>query len=134
MADVYSRNEIAANNSTSGSPVFTTTFGANTLKNVINQADVGRELIVKLAGTNLTDANLNAVIGYITTSHGSAGAGDSAFTVAAVGTADGTAFESGVTDTVFLRVQGTGDLTVGTADQGIGGLTVTIEAIFTPAK
>jgi hypothetical protein len=107
---------------------------SNYLKHVINQADVGRELILKLAGTNLTDANLESVTRYITTSHGVAGAGDSAFVVAAIGTADGSAFESGVTDTVFMRVQGTGDLTVGTADQGIGGLTITIEAIFTPAK
>ena len=106
----------------------------NYLKHVINQADVGRELILKLAGTNLTDANLESVTRYITTSHGVAGAGDSAFVVAAIGTADGSAFESGVTDTVFMRVQGTGDLTVGTADQGIAGLTVSIEAIFTPAK
>ena len=116
------------------STVGSSTFGANYLKHVINQADVGRELIVKLAGTNLTDANLSSVIGYITTSHGSNGTGDSAFVVAAVGTADGSAFVSGTTDTVFLRVQGTGDLTVGTADMGISGLTVTIEAIFTPAK
>jgi hypothetical protein len=107
---------------------------SNYLKHVINQADVGRELILKLAGTNLTDANLESVTRYITTSHGASGAGDSAFVVAAIGTADGSAFESGVTDTVFMRVQGTGDLTVGTADQGIGGLTITIEAIFTPAK
>jgi hypothetical protein len=106
----------------------------NYLKHVINQADVGRELILKLAGTNLTDANLESVTRYITTSHGASGAGDSAFVVAAIGTADGSAFESGVTDTVFMRVQGTGDLTVGTADQGIAGLTITIEAIFTPAK
>lgn len=116
------------------STVGSSTFGANYLKHVINQADVGRELIVKLAGTNLTDADLSSVINYITTSHGSNGTGDSAFTVAAVGTADGSAFVSGTTDTVFLRVQGTGDLTVGTADMGISGLTVTIEAIFTPAK
>ena len=107
---------------------------SNYLKHVINQADVGRELILKLAGTNLTDADLESVTRYITTSHGVAGAGDSAFVVAAIGTADGSAFESGVTDTVYMRVQGTGDLTVGTADQGIAGLTVTIEAIFTPAK
>ena len=107
---------------------------SNYLKHVINQADVGRELILKLAGTNLTDANLESVTRYITTSHGVAGAGDSAFVVAAIGTADGSAFESGVTDTVYMRVQGTGDLTVGTADQSIAGLTVTIEAIFTPAK
>jgi hypothetical protein len=118
----------------SGNAITASQLGANNYKHVINQADVGRELIVKLAGTNLTDANLSAVIAYITTSHGSAGAGDSAFVVAAVGTADGTAFVSGETDTVFLRVQGTGDLTVGTADQAIAGLTVTIEAIFTPAK
>ena len=106
----------------------------NYLKHVINQADVGRELILKLAGTNLTDADLESVTRYITTSHGVAGSGDSAFVVAAIGTADGSAFESGVTDTVFMRVQGTGNLTVGTADQGIAGLTVSIEAIFTPAK
>ena len=111
---------------------------ANFGKFAINQADVGRELIVKVARTEgnggVTGAVLKAVINYITTSHGSAGTGDSAFVVAAVGTADGTPFVSGTTDTVFLRVQGTGDLTVATADMGISGLTVTIEAIFTPAK
>ena len=131
MADLSAVRQTSDN---SGSAITTAYLSANNYKNVINQADVGRELIVKLAGTNLTDANLNSVIAYITTSHGTNGSGDSAFVVAAVGTADGTAFESGVTDNVFLRVQGTGDLTVGTADQSIGGLTVTIEAIFTPAK
>ena len=131
MADLSAVYQTYSN---AGAGIAASYLPANNYKNVINQADVGRELIVKLAGTNLTDANLNSVIAYITTSHGSAGAGDSAFTVAAVGTADGTAFESGVTDNVFLRVQGTGDLTVGTADQSIAGLTVTIEAIFTPAK
>ena len=111
-----------------------TTVGANYLKHQINQADVGRELIVKIAGTNLTDADLSSIIGYITTAHGSGGTGDSAFTVAAVGTADGSAFVSGATDNVFLRVQGTGDLTVADADMAIAGVTVSIEAIFTPAK
>jgi len=118
----------------SGNAIAASQLGANNYKHVINQADVGRELIVKLAGTNLTNDDLNSVIAYITTSHGSSGSGDSAFVVAAVGTADGTAFVSGTTDNLFLRVQGTGDLTVGTADQGIAGLTITIEAIFTPAK
>ena len=131
MADLTAVAQIYSN---AGAAITASQLGANNYKHAINQADVGRELIVKLAGTNLTDANLSAVIAYITTSHGSAGAGDSAFVVAAVGTADGTAFVSGETDTVFLRVQGTGDLTVGTADQAIAGLTVTIEAIFTPAK
>lgn len=91
----------------------------------------GRTLVLKLAGTNLTNADLLAVTNYITSAHGSAGAGDSAFTVAGFGTADGSAFVSGTTDTVYLAVQGTGDLTVADADAGVAGLTVTIEAVFT---
>ena len=111
-----------------------TTFGVNYEKHAINQADVGRELIVKIAKTNMTNAELNAWIGYITTSHGSSGSGDSAFVVAAVGTADGSAFSSGVTDVVYLRCQGTGDLTVASINALTGSPTATIEAIFTPAK
>ena len=109
------------------------TIAANYNKFSISQSDAGRELLVKLAGTNLTDANLLAVIRYLTTSHGSNGTGDSAFTVAAVGTADGSAFVSGTTDTVFLRLQGTGDFTAATADMEIAGLTVSVEAVFKPA-
>ena len=107
---------------------------SNYLKHVINQADVGRELIVKIAKSNMTDAEVSAYIAYITTSHGTSGAGDSAFVVAALGTADGSAFESGVTDAIFLRVQGTGTLTVATIEALTGTPTVTIPAIFTPAK
>lgn len=119
------------------------TVTANYLKHVINQADVGRELIVKVASsTTINDAELSAAIAYITTAHGSGGSGDSAFTVAAVGTADGSAFVSGTTATVFLRCQGTGDLTVasvksaaeGATGGGAGTFTVSIEAVFTPAK
>lgn len=115
--------------------VSSTTFGANYLKHVINQADVGREIIVKVAKTNMTDTELNTIIAYLTTSHGSSGSGDSAFVVAAVGTADGTAFVSGTTDVVYLRCQGTGDYTVDASDaHGVTGAATTIEAIFTPAK
>ena len=116
MADVYS------------------VIGGNALKTVISNGVNGRTLVLKLAGSNLTDANLKSVEQYITTSHGVAGAGDSAFTVAGVGTADGSAFVSGTTDTVFMLVQGTGDITVGTADMGIGGLTITVEAVIVAAK
>jgi hypothetical protein len=116
---------------------------SNYLKHVINQADVGRELIVKIsADAGMLDIELNAAIQYITTSHGTSGAGDSAFVVAAVGTAAGAAFVAGTTQVVFLRVQGTGDLTlsaVKAAAEGVTGgnattFTVTTEAIFTPAK
>ena len=140
MADVRSRNEIVANDG-----VTYITFGANSGQYTINQADVGRELIVKVARSTanggVTKTVLDAVIGYITTAHGngvgtvSGNAGDSAFTVAAVGTATGIAYvNSTATEAVFLRVQGTGDLTVADADTGIANVAVTIEAIFTPAK
>jgi hypothetical protein len=33
-----------------------------------------------------------------------------------------------------MLVQGTGDITVGTADMGIGGLTITVEAVIVAAK
>lgn len=115
-------------------------------KHVINQADVGRELIVKVvSNSTINDAELKAAIAYITTAHGDGTGsdltGDDAFTVAAVGTADGSAFTSGTTDTVFLRCQGTGTLTVasvksaaeGAAGGGSGTFTVSIEAVFAPA-
>lgn len=120
-----------------------TTLAANYLKHSIAQSGVGRELIVKVVSTtSINDAELSAAINYITTSHGSAGSGDSAFTVGGFGTADGSAFVSGTTDTVFLRVQGTGDLTVasvksaaeGAVGGGAGTFTVSIEAVFQPAK
>ena len=123
----------------SGNAIAASQLGANNYQYSINQADVGRELIVKVARTTgnggVTKTVLDAVIAYITTSHGVNGAGDSAFVVAAVGTADGSAYvNSTATQAVFLRVQGNGDLTVADADTGIANVAVTIEAIFTPAK
>jgi hypothetical protein len=107
-------------------------LAANFLKHTINQADVGRELIIKVAKTNITNAELNTIISAINVSRGS---GADAFVVAAVGTADGSAFETGVTDVVFLRAQGTGTYTaVASNAHGVTGAVTTIEAIFTPAK
>ena len=126
-----------------GSGIAASYLPANNYQYVINQADVGRELIVKVARSTgnggVTKTVLDAVIAYITTSHGTVGAGgssgDSAFVVAAVGTATGIPYvNSTATEAVFLRVQGNGDLTVGDADVSISNVVVTIEAIFTPAK
>ena len=116
---------------------------ANNYKHVISTSDAGRELIVKVASSGtINDAELLAAISEITRSQGSAGSGDSAFTIAGVGTADGTAFVSGTTADVFLRCQGTGDLTVadiksaaeGATGGGAGTFTVSVIAHFTPAK
>jgi hypothetical protein len=114
----------------------TTTLGANNYKNVISQSDAGTTLIVSVAKSGgITDANLNSIINnYMTVAHGVAGTGDSAFTVAGIGTADGTPFVAGSTETVYLRLQGTGDLTVADADLSISGYAVALVAVFKPAK
>jgi hypothetical protein len=123
----------------SGNAVAAAKLGFNNYKHAINQADVGRELIVKVVKSgsgNITEAVLAEVRNAITLAGGvngtlPANTGD-AFTVAAIGTADGSAFVSGTTTTVFMRVQGTG--TFDTTDAaGSSGATVTVEATFTPA-
>jgi len=127
MADVLSRVETVDN---AGATV--ATFGANAYKHRISQS---------ASDSTINDAELSAAISEITRSQGSAGTGDSAFTVAAVGTAAGAAFVSGTTATVFLRCQGTGNLTVadiksaaeGATGGGSGTFTVSVEAIFAPA-
>lgn len=111
----------------------TSTYVANNYrKHTISQSGVGRELIVKIAKSDITDAELSTIIDDITTT---GGAGADAFTVGGVGTADGSAFVSGTTDVVFLRLQGTGTYTAdGTNAHGVTGAVTTIEAVFQPAK
>jgi len=119
-----------------------TDIAANYKKHVISQSGVGKELIVSILGAAaMVDADLDAMIAYITTQHGSNGTGDSAFTVGGLGTADGSAFASGATTKVFLRCQGTGDhdaaweAAVKAAGDAVGNttFTVAVEAVFTPA-
>lgn len=116
-----------------------TYLAANYNKHTINQADVGRELIVKIVKSgsgNITDAVLTQIRNNITLAGGVAGSlpadtGD-AFTVAAVGTANGAAFVSGTTTTAYMRVQGTGSFNT-TDAAGSTGATVTVEATFVQA-
>jgi hypothetical protein len=110
--------------------LLSTDVTANYLKNVRANGLGPRTVIVQVAGTNLTDANLNTISAYLTTSHGSNGTGDSAFVIAGFAVDGGGAFVSGTTDTVFYALQGTGDLTVADADCSIGGVTVSIVATF----
>jgi hypothetical protein len=131
MADLSSFAQTVSN---AGATVatLTTNFG----KHVISQSDAGRELVIKIAKTDMTDAEVTAIRNAITQAGGSAGTlqsnqGD-AFTIAAIGTANGAAFVSGTTDVLFMRVQGTG--TFDTTDAAAStGATVTVEAVFQPA-
>jgi hypothetical protein len=97
-------------------------------------SDAGRTLIVSISKTNITHDELTTIIDYMTTSHGVNGSGDSAFTVAGVGTATGAAFVSGTTDVVYLRLQGTGDYTVDASDaHGVVGAATALVCVFAPA-
>jgi hypothetical protein len=107
-----------------------TTVTTNYLKNVRANGLGPRTVIVQVAGTDLTDANLNTIAAYLTSAHGVGGSGDSAFVIAGFAVSGGGAFVSGTTDTVFYALQGTGDLTVADADCGIGGVTVSVLATF----
>jgi hypothetical protein len=97
-------------------------------------SDAGRTLIVSISKTDMTHAELTTIIDYMTLSQGANGVGDSAFTVAGIGTATGAAFVSGTTDVVYLRLQGTGTYTVDASDaHGVTGAATALVAVFAPA-
>jgi len=83
---------------------------------------------------NLTNAVLLAVYRQLTAAGGSGNGSDTngpdAFTFAAFGTADGSAFVSGTTTDVFFRLQGSGGTPNTTT---ASGATITVIANFKPA-
>lgn len=113
-----------------------TNVGANYGKNVISQSDAGKEFIISIttAAGVLTDAKLNAAVAYLTTSHGSAGTGDSAGTIASIGTADGTAFDPTADTVVYARFQTTADFTVTGVNAAATDTVVAIVAQMKPAN
>lgn len=82
-----------------------------------------RTRIISLANTDMTQAELDSMIRLLTQG-GTAGT-DDAVTVAGI-----TAFEAGVTDTVYVAVQGTGTLTAGANYRGQTNTTMAIVADF----
>lgn len=118
-----------------------TDVAANYKKHVIAQSGVGRETIVSItanAGT-LTDEKLQAVIDYMTLPHGTGDGAtqtDNAFTVGAIGTANGSAYNPAATTVVYARMQGTHELDVTDVNAATGISTVStvaVVAVFTPA-
>lgn len=118
------------------------TAGVNANKFFINTSDAGRELVVSLAKSGgLSHDDLLTIyraitqpVGPVTRDavSGNVKTGPDAFTFAGFGTADGTDFVSETTTPVFLRVQGTGTLTVGADFAGVTGVTAAIVATFQP--
>jgi hypothetical protein len=111
-----------------------TTVAANFNKFAISQSDAGHELVISASKTNMVHADLLAVIRQLSVSGGSGNGSDQngpdAFTVAGFGTADGSAFSTGVTDVVYFRIQGSG----GTPNlTEVSGVTLATVAVFKPA-
>ena len=104
-------------------------FGANK-KAVSGQGIAGRTRIINLAKTNMTQAELDAAILYL--SAGDVSGTNDAHTVAGVSVlTESGVFTSGTTDNVQVAIQGTGVATMA-ADFGIGttGVTATLLAEF----
>lgn len=113
-----------------------TDIALNYNKHAIAQSGVGREFIVSIttdAGT-LTDAKLKEALDYMTLNHGADGTGDSAATVGAVGTADGTPFDPTADTVVFVRLQTTADYTVTAFNLAQANTTALVICEFKPAK
>jgi len=115
--------------------VGSTTVGANYEKTNIENGLGAKTIIVKVAKTDMTHAEVNTIIKAISQAGGDGTGtdrnGEDAFTVAALGTANGAAFVSGTTDAIFLALQGTGTYTADGSDaHGVTGAVTTIEAVF----
>jgi hypothetical protein len=106
-----------------------TTVAANYNQPKTNNGLGPRTLIVKIAKTDITTAELHSIITQITAG-GTKGVND-AFVVAGVATAAGTAFVSGTTDVLFIALQGTGVFTADASDAyDVTGAASTLESVF----
>ena len=117
-----------------------TDIAANYLKHRASQSGVGEEKIVKIAKSNMTDADLTEIIGNVTIPGGTDGSltGNlsDAHTIGGIcASSDAGAtwgdFVSGASDIVMMRVQGTGTLNT-TGAAGATTATVTVKAVFAP--
>lgn len=132
MADVTTRTETVDN---AGNAV--ATFGANFNKPKNGNGLGVRTVIVKLDKTNMTDAELNASIAFLTLASGVAGElpgnTQEAFTVAGIVSDEaGGEFVSGTSDTVTIALQGTGGTSTMKAGlEALAGVTTaTVLAVF----
>ena len=132
MADVYSRVETVTN--AGGTQA---TFGANALKHKISQSDAGREFIVSITADadTLTDVKLLEATRYLTRNNYTASNtdGSTAATIAAIGTADGTAYDPAADTVVYVRLQTTDAFDITDFNAAQSNTTLAIVCEFKPA-
>jgi hypothetical protein len=130
MADLTSIRQTTDN---SGNAITAAYVPANLTAGNDTQGLAGRTLIVNIAKTDITAAELSTIVTYIQA--GKRVSGDDttsdAFVVAGITTPTGAAFVSGETDNVVLALQGTGTFTADASNAyGVSGAATTILADF----
>ena len=130
MADLSNGSNVFQTYNNAGTGV--AELGDNHAQNFKSNGIAGKTVIVKLEDTNMTDAELNSAIQLMTRSGGNgAGALSSnqvdAFTIVGMET-----FETGVTDSIHVAIQGTGDTsTLKASLENLAGVTTaTVVATF----
>ena len=130
MADLTSIRQTTDN---SGSAITAAYVPANLTAGNDTQGLAGRTLIVNIAKTDITAAELSTIVTYIQAGKRTSGddTTSDAFVVAGITTPTGAAFVSGTTDNVVLALQGTGTFTTDASNAyGVTGAATTILADF----
>jgi hypothetical protein len=128
MADLSSIRQTTDN---AGAAIAAAYASANLTAGNDTQGLAGRTLIVNIAKTDITAAELSTIVTYIQAGKRTTGADTTsdAFVVAGITTPTGAAFSSGVTDNVVLALQGTGTFTAD--DANAYGITADSGAVTT---
>ena len=112
-------------------------LAANFQKHAISQSDAGREFIVSITADadTLTDAKLLEATRYLTRNNytSSNTDGSTAATIAAIGTADGTAYAPGTDTVVYVRLQTTDTFSVTDFNAASTLSTMAVVSEFKPA-
>jgi hypothetical protein len=130
MADLTSIRQTTNN---SGAAITAAYVPANLTAGNDTQGLAGRTLIVNVAKTDITSAELTTIVNYIQAGKRTSGddTTSDAFVVAGITTPTGAAFVSGDTDNVVLALQGTGTFTTDASNAyGVSGAVTTILADF----
>jgi hypothetical protein len=130
MADLSSIRQTTDN---SGNAIAAAYASANLTAGNDTQGLAGRTLIVNVAKTDITAAELSTIVTYIQAGKRTSGddTTSDAFVVAGITTPTGAAFVSGTTDNVVLALQGTGTFTTDASNAyGVSGAATTILADF----
>jgi hypothetical protein len=133
MADVSSASSYYATYTNSGGNGVK--VGANYSGAQQTNGIAGRTVMIKLAKSNMTTAELDAALLALRTGGEYSGVTNDAFTIAGItsdgGDAGGTSFVTGESDAVFVALQGTGTINADASNAlGVSGVTLTVEADF----